>query len=474
MVARAKIKRPREDLCCPSELPPGAAPAASDALERWAKARARAQMLRPVLEKEELLIQEILDHGLRKEDRKTLRRLATGGSGEEEAETLRQVAASLGAQGQEKLQAVLTRNHHDLLNLTSRMPEDKEAIVRELEKVKASLRQAQTAVHSELLRAKESGSDLETVRSLGRAINDLKELVWNLEAERQQVTKNSALAVLLVTVCRRVLPIREIDPADLHDIEPSHEGYLRIMEFYFFSDAGKYCFGEHYSGPNWFTRLKRNVAILVVFDQNNKAIYNQFAVSGEHNTPGAPLAPEDGVFEATEAEDEYGRLFARHNDAEFKLLSSFAVEFPDCSFSARGVLWSKKPLCTSCAGAVRQFAQRYPNVPLEVVVGGPAQTEEAGVLPRRPAPVLPRRPRPVPSGSSGEKTCSCSSGKTETSAPPSGSSGENKVEIVPSADAKSEEATSDISESATLDCTETDAARENKRRKTEEFIGANE
>ena len=31
-------------------------------------------------------------------------------------------------------------------------------------------------------------------------------------------------------------------------------------------DANLYCFGEHFSGPNWFTRLKRNVAILSVID----------------------------------------------------------------------------------------------------------------------------------------------------------------------------------------------------------------
>ena len=31
-------------------------------------------------------------------------------------------------------------------------------------------------------------------------------------------------------------------------------------------DASLYCFGEHFSGPNWFTRLKRNVAILSVLD----------------------------------------------------------------------------------------------------------------------------------------------------------------------------------------------------------------
>merc|ERR1711918_6364 len=125
------------------------------------------------------------------------------------------------------------------------------------------------------------------------------------------------------TVCRRVLPVREIQPADLGEIPPSRLGYLKILDFYFFSDAGKYCFGENFSGPNWFTRLKSNVAILSVTDASKTTIYNQFAVSGVHNKPGAPVAPETGCFHSFEAEDEYGRVFDRRNDAENKLLSAF-------------------------------------------------------------------------------------------------------------------------------------------------------
>merc|ERR1712061_521499 len=96
------------------------------------------------------------------------------------------------------------------------------------------------------------------VRCTGRSFNDLKALVRRLDEERRLITRNSAIAALLVTVCRRVLPVRQIDPAELREIQPSYEGYLQILEFYFFSDASIYCFGEHYSGPNWFTRLKRN------------------------------------------------------------------------------------------------------------------------------------------------------------------------------------------------------------------------
>merc|ERR1712226_1719245 len=130
--------------------------------------------------------------------------------------------------------------------------------------------------------------DMSAVRAAGRSLNDLKALSRRLGGERRALTKNSALAALLVTVCRRVLPVRQIDPTELREIDPSYDGYLRILDFYFFSDASLYCFGEHDSGPNWFTRLKRNVAILLVRDDAGHCVYNAFAVSGEHRTPGAP------------------------------------------------------------------------------------------------------------------------------------------------------------------------------------------
>lgn len=409
-------------------------------------------------------MQEILDHGLRGEDRRTLRRLASGSSEEAEEEAARQVAAAIGTEMQ-ALQETLVRNRRELLELSATtLPDRKRDLVVGLDAVRGELHGALDATRSELLAAKERG-DLTVLRSMGRSFNDLKVLLQRLEGDRRKLTKNSALAALLVTVCRRVLPVRQINPADLRDIPPSHEGFLRIADFHLFSDAGLYDFGEHTAGPNLFTRLKRNVAILLVRDSQGQVIYNAFAVSGEFNTPGAPPVSASGPLHSIEAEDEHGRLFDRRYDAEFKLLSGFCttlegreqhesreekdgeveserqrpkrlkrgsahadgeasaapvslplgetsapapsvgseasatspeslaeasasapVPIPEacvpipCHVAWEGSarLWSRKPLCRSCAGAVQQLRSRYPRLSLDVVIG---EADEAATLP---------------------------------------------------------------------------------------------
>lgn len=360
------MKRAHDSLCAPAELPPQELPVVDASLERWRCALALRADLKPVLHREQELIREILSCGLREGDRKTLRQLVTGDSGSD-MDALRQdsLVGRMVAQA-EKLQGILLKNHNALLELTTRMPEGKEEILRQLDEVRTSLRAAQTAVHGKLLHAK-MGADPELVRSLGRTLNDLRALMRRLEADRHEVLRNSRLAALLVTVCRRVLPVRIINPLELKTIDPCHNGYLRILDFYFFSDASKFCFGERYSGPNWFTRLKRNVAILQVVGKDEELMYNDFAVSGVYNKPGAPLAPDNGFFKSIEAEDEHGRVFDRRNDAEFKLLSVFAERFRETGFHGTATLWSKKPLCRSCKGVVKQFHERFPHATLKVV-----------------------------------------------------------------------------------------------------------
>merc|ERR1711971_797476 len=162
-----------------------------------------------------------------------------------------------------------------------------------MERVLDDLRKAQESMHGELLAAKTKDScDMSAVRAIGRSFNELKSLTRRLDGKRRDLTKNSTLAALLVTVCRRVLPVRDINPDDLGIVPSSYEGYMQILDFYFFSDASLYCFGEHFSGPNWFTKLKRNIAIFTVRDLNGEVMYNNFAVSGEHRTPGAASASE--------------------------------------------------------------------------------------------------------------------------------------------------------------------------------------
>lgn len=387
-------KRPAESLGDLSleltgQLPPQEVEAVRAALERWGHLRRRAEALRPCLQREDELMQEILDRGLRSEDRKVLRKLASGGSGPNaDDEVIKKLTATIGKE-QERLQQTLMQNHSQLLQLSATAePDYKRELLLEMDSVRGDLQKVQDAVHSDLLVAKER-ADMDAVRSSGRSLNDLKALLRKLEAERRGITRNSVLATLLVTVCRRVLPVRQIDPAELRDIVPSKEGYMRIMDFYLFSDASLYCFGEHYCGPNWFTRLKRNVAILSVQDDAQRSVYNTFAVSGEHKTPGAPPALESGPLQSIEAEDEHGRVFDRRHDAEFKLLTGFClrlggmIEETRAAWTGSGVLWSKKPLCRSCIGAVRQLEAQLPGLKLQVVVGldddSACQTKAASV-----------------------------------------------------------------------------------------------
>ncbi|CAE7205624.1 HCc2, partial [Symbiodinium sp. CCMP2456] len=376
--SRISRKRPRDDLSLLCELPPAEAEIVSLALDQWGRLRQRVKSLEPTLRRESALVQEILDTGLRDENRRTLRKLTQSSGGGDVEETIQQVGKAIGA-NRERLERILERNHGELVRLsTTTVPDTKEDVLREVDEVLARLKQALSAVKAKLLRAKEHW-DMTEVRRTGRSFNDLKGLVRRLDEERRLITRNSALAALLVTVCRRVLPVRQVDPSTLRDIEPSLEGYRRIMDFYFFTDAALYFFGDYPSGPNWFVRLKRNIAILRVSDRAGRVVYNSFAVSGEHRAPGAPLAPDAGPLLSVEAKDEHGRMFNRQHDAEFKLLSGFcqvAAGFADgpsegkvSAWEGTGTLWSRKPLCTSCWGAVSQVKAMFPKLVLTVSVG---------------------------------------------------------------------------------------------------------
>lgn len=346
------------------------------ALEEWSRLRQRVKALEPTLRREGALVQEILDTGLRDENRRTLRKLTQTSAGGDVEETIQQVGKAIGA-NRERLERILERNHGELVRLSTTAVSDlKEEVLREVDEVLGRLKRSLAAVRGELMCAKER-CDMTAVRRTGRSFNDLKALVRRLDEERRLITRNSALAALLVTVCRRVLPVRKVDPAALRDIPPSCEGYRRIMDFFFFTDAGLYFFGDYPSGPNWFVRLKRNVAILLVHDRTGLVVYNHFAVSGEHRAPGAPLAPFGGPLRAREAEDEHGRVFNRQHDAEFKLLSGLCTILCDGArerggqpqFEGSGTLWSRKPLCGSCSGAVAQVREMFPKLRLSVSVG---------------------------------------------------------------------------------------------------------
>lgn len=378
----SRRKRSPDDWTLLCELPPKLSEVVRLALEQWGRLRHQVKALEPTLRREGALVQEILDTGLRDESRRTLRKLTQSSECGDVEETIQQVGSAIGA-NRERLERILERNHGELVRLSTTAVSDyKEDVLREVDEVLGRLKCVLSALRAELLSAKER-ADMTTVRRTGRSFNDLKSLVRELDEERRLITKNSALAALLVTVCRRVLPVRPVDPSELRDIPPSCEGYRRIMDFYFFTDAGLYFFGDYTSGPNWFVRLKRNIAILLVQDVSGKVVYNHFAVSGEHRAPGAPLAPSCGPLRSTDAEDEHGRVFNRQHDAEFKLLSEFCLfqaaalgSDGPATWEGTGTLWSRKPICGSCLGAVRQVAALFPNLQITVSAGSVTQRDK--------------------------------------------------------------------------------------------------
>ncbi|CAE7874692.1 unnamed protein product, partial [Symbiodinium microadriaticum] len=210
--SRISRKRPRDDLSLLCELPPAEAEIVSLALDQWGRLRQRVKSLEPTLRRESALVQEILDTGLRDENRRTLRKLTQSSGGGDVEETIQQVGKAIGA-NRERLERILERNHGELVRLsTTTVPDTKEDVLREVDEVLARLKQALSAVKAKLLRAKEHW-DMTEVRRTGRSFNDLKGLVRRLDEERRLITRNSALAALLVTVCRRVLPVRQVDPS---------------------------------------------------------------------------------------------------------------------------------------------------------------------------------------------------------------------------------------------------------------------
>jgi len=231
----SRRKRSPDDLALLCELPAREAEAVSLALEQWCRLRHRVKALEPTLRREGALVQEILDTGLRDENRRTLRKLTQSSASGDVEETIQQVGKAIGA-NRERLERILERNHGELVCLSTTAVSDlKEDVLREVDEVLARLKRALASVRCELLGAKER-SDMTAVRRTGRSFNDLKALVRRLDDERRLITRNSALAALLVTVCRRVLPVRQVDPSALRDISPSSE---MLQSFWCRTRAGR-------------------------------------------------------------------------------------------------------------------------------------------------------------------------------------------------------------------------------------------
>ncbi|CAK0798133.1 unnamed protein product [Prorocentrum cordatum] len=132
VLARSPVGRARpEALLC--ELPPSVAEDVGLALEQWGRLRQRVKALEPTLRREGALVQEILDTGLRDENRRTLRKLTQSSAGGDVEETIQQVGNAIGT-NRERLERILERNHGELVRLSTTAVSDmKEDVLREVD-----------------------------------------------------------------------------------------------------------------------------------------------------------------------------------------------------------------------------------------------------------------------------------------------------------------------------------------------------
>lgn len=248
-----------------------------------------------------------------------------------------------------------------------------------------------------------SRADRDTLRTLGPMHTQWGKEIKSLQSLDDKVSRRVTVASRRITTYRSQLKIRDIDPTLLKDFGANFKGYMKVLDFYRHSDAQRFSFNRQLSGPQHFADVRRNVAVLQVWDDSiGSVIFNEFAVSGV-DAPGvqpADFARE--LFVAQEVEDGIGKTYSRDHDAEFKLCSalcgyllseaqqeqgsdlpgkksqdlSASIKRPPSSL--RAILFSKKPLCASCRCVVfQQLPERMPGLNLKVVVDESEETEVA-------------------------------------------------------------------------------------------------
>merc|ERR1719183_380716 len=138
-------------------------------------------------------------------------------------------------------------------------------------------------------------SDREVLRTLGP-----KHAAWGKEIKAIQsldakVGRRLTVASRRINEYRSMQMLRYVQPAHLRDIEASFKGYMKVLDFYRHSDAQRYSFNRQLSGPQHFADIRRNIAVLEVWDDLlGSRIFNAFAVSGA-DAPGVQPAELDKV-----------------------------------------------------------------------------------------------------------------------------------------------------------------------------------
>eukprot|EP00927_Polykrikos_kofoidii_P040155 TRINITY_DN34371_c0_g2_i1.p1 TRINITY_DN34371_c0_g2~~TRINITY_DN34371_c0_g2_i1.p1 ORF type:complete len:511 (-),score=105.22 TRINITY_DN34371_c0_g2_i1:74-1606(-) len=254
--------------------------------------------------------------------------------------------------------------------------------------------------------AAKARGDRETLRALGPRLGEWSKEIKNVRDLNGKVGRRLTVGSRRITEYRAKQKVREIDPSLLVDIDANFVGYTKVLDFYRHSDAQRFSFGRQMEGPQHFADIRRNVAILDVWDDGNvseasnatteaaaspRRIFNGHAVSGVDGPGVNPDAKARALFEAKEARDGLGETYLRDHDAEFKLCAAFCAcagisvgsngqsdardgpqQLSKAGSSMRAMLFSKKPLCASCHDVVFvQLLRLLPGLQLQVIVDEP-------------------------------------------------------------------------------------------------------
>jgi len=254
---------------------------------------------------------------------------------------------------------------------------EEELFMQELQSLADIMHAVRERLFSHIAAAKQSG-DRERLRELGPRYADWHKTVKDMKNFDHKVSRRKYLAARRLTAYRSQQTMREVEPKLLQHVEASLDGYTKILDFYRLSDASRYSFGRVQEGPQHFTDIRRNVAVLEVWNDQEVSIFNEYAVSGVDGAGVKLDTSEPLPLVPREAEDGLGEVYCRDQDAEFKLCSSFLKDVvglsrpdagPATDWHGRAVLFSKKPLCASCHDVVHsQLLGLLPGLLLCVIV----------------------------------------------------------------------------------------------------------